>query len=238
MLSKTRGIVLHHIKYSETSIIAYIYTEQHGRQNYLIPGARKKNAKIRANLFQPLSILDLEAYYKPTGNLQKIKEAGHSTIFESIPVDHVKRTMALFMAEILYRSLKEEEGNPVLFDFLQQFIVFLDQAKKQYHHLHIFFLIELSRYLGFYPSNNYSGGTPYFDLANGEFKNQKPVHNHYLVQPLTGTLHEFMHSAGNHVQARDKFSFLEKLIDYYKLHLEGMGDIKSLMVLKDVFHDR
>jgi DNA repair protein RecO (recombination protein O) len=146
--------------------------------------------------------------------------------------------MALFMAEILYRSLKEEEGNPGLFHFLHQFVLFLDSKKIAYHHLHVFFLIELSRYLGFYPSNNYSGDTPYFDLVNGEFVTRKPVHNHYLAQPLTRTLHQLMHSAGNPVQVRDKFAFLEKIIDYYKLHLEGMGDIKSLAVLKDVFHDK
>ena len=60
MLNKTRGIVLHHIKYSETSIIATIYTEVFGRQSYIIKGIRNKKSKIKANILQPLFLLNME----------------------------------------------------------------------------------------------------------------------------------------------------------------------------------
>ena len=45
MLATTEGIVLHFIKYRESSVIATIYTRDFGRQNYLINSAYGKKSK-------------------------------------------------------------------------------------------------------------------------------------------------------------------------------------------------
>ena len=70
MIHKTRGIVLRTVDYSDTSLIAKIYTEQFGIQSYLIKGAKRKRASIKANLFQPLALLELEVYKKEKQQLQ------------------------------------------------------------------------------------------------------------------------------------------------------------------------
>ena len=72
MLEKTRGIYLHHINYSETSIIARIYTEKFGIQSYLIQGVRKRKASFSKSLFQSLFLLDMEVYYRPGRDLQRL----------------------------------------------------------------------------------------------------------------------------------------------------------------------
>ena len=73
MIYKTRGIVLRTVDYSDTSLIAKIYTEQFGIQSYLIKGAHRKNASIKANLFQPLALLELVVYKKEKKQLQVLK---------------------------------------------------------------------------------------------------------------------------------------------------------------------
>ena len=58
-LAKTNGIVLHQIKYGDSSIIVRIYTEEFGMQSYLIRGVKSKKSKIKSNLFQVGNILDM-----------------------------------------------------------------------------------------------------------------------------------------------------------------------------------
>ena len=48
MLATTEGIVLHTIKYGESSVIATIYTRDFGRQSYLVNAAHGKHSKNKA----------------------------------------------------------------------------------------------------------------------------------------------------------------------------------------------
>src|SRR6056297_3707722 len=169
MIQSTRGIVLHSFKYGETGIICNIYTETHGKVAFLVQGARKHKAKLKANLFQPLFLLDLEVYYKEKRQLQKIREARNAHPFQSIPYDFRKRTIALFIAEVLYKSLQEEESNPPLFSYLINQIKMLDLKEEGLANFHLYFLIHLSKYLGFFPQNNYSRSFTFFDMQNGKF---------------------------------------------------------------------
>src|ERR1035437_10581237 len=98
MLHKTRGIVLPTVDYSDTSLIAKIYTEQFGIQSYLIKGAKRKNASIKANLFQPLALLELQVYKKEKKQLQTLKEAGAEIHFTSIHNDPAKASILFFLS--------------------------------------------------------------------------------------------------------------------------------------------
>src|SRR3990172_7140574 len=118
MIYKTRGIVLHHIKYSETSVIAKIYTELFGLQSYLINGVRSQKAKVKANLLQPLSLVDMIVYHKEKKGLQRIRDVSGNPPLSSIPYDFPKSSVALFIAEILYKSIREEEANTNMFEFI------------------------------------------------------------------------------------------------------------------------
>ena len=118
MIRKTRGIVLHTTRYGESSLVVHCYTEQYGRQTYMLKGVRKSRRTNRSNLFQPLFILDFEVYHKDSREIQLVKEVTRSIPLNSIPYDLTKRTQAIFMAEMLYRVVKEEESNPILAHFL------------------------------------------------------------------------------------------------------------------------
>ena len=110
MLQKTRGIVLHSVTYSETSLVVKIYTEAFGLQSYLLKGAKGKRSSFRPVFFQPLNLLDAVVYKNEKTALQSMKEVQLAHPFRSIPFDIRKSSIALFLNEILYKSIREEEA--------------------------------------------------------------------------------------------------------------------------------
>ena len=72
--------------------------------------------------------------------------------------------MALFLAEFLYRAIREEAENRPLFAYLQHSVIWLDECREGFANFHLVFLMRLSRFLGLYPNlEDYHTGD-YFDL--------------------------------------------------------------------------
>lgn len=231
---------MHQIKFSDSSIIAHIYTEYAGRQSFLIQGVRTKTTSKKINLLQPMFILDLEVYHRPGRELQKVKELRVKTVYTSLPYHPVKTAITLFLAELLYKVLKEQESNPSLFSFLENSLEKLDVMEEEVSNFHLVFMLQLIRYLGFVPTNNYSKENCVFDLQNGIFINTPPLHPHYLgpelaehFSRLLGNGYRDKHQAMNSV-LRSKM--LDSILQYYSLHLTGMERFKSIEVLREVFH--
>ncbi|MFA6126478.1 MAG: DNA repair protein RecO [Bacteroidales bacterium] len=240
MLEKTLGIVLKQIKYGETSIIAQVYTRRWGRIGIMVPGARGSLKNRRAYLFQPLTILEMEVYFKPSRDLQKIKEVKNHSPFMHLTGDPVKSSVALFLSEILNKSLREEEPNEELFDFLDSHIQFLDLADQGIANFHLYFLIRFSRYLGFYPSQPPAQKDLWFDLAHGTFSASPPMHDSFLTPELTSLLIRFLSIQADDLASiemarRTRIELLEGILSYYYHHLEGLGEIKSHTVLHALF---
>lgn len=240
MIHKTRGIVLRTVSYSDTSIITKIYTEEFGVQSYLVKGAKRKNASIKANLFQPLSLLDLVVYNKEKKKLQILKEASVEFHYSSIPADPAKTSVLFFMNELLLKCLQEEENNPELFSFLHESMQTLEAAEKNFSNFYLIFMVRLARFLGFYPQGKASETTPYFDLQEGQFVNSEPLHPNYLGKTDSALLSSVI--TGNYysmeslsITGQDRRSLLDVLLRFYHLHLSNMGSISSHKVLEQVF---
>lgn len=241
MLQKTKGIVLHHIKYGDSSIIAHIYTDIFGRQAYIVNGVRNKKSKIRLSQFQPLTVLELDVYYKSTRELQRIKELRSYLILHTIHNDIVKSSIAIFISEIIYKTLREVESNKPLFDFIYSSIHLLDTKSTGIENFHLVFILLLSKYLGISPqmADIYNPGL--VDAEQMAFSRENLQQSFILTEQETKGLGDlYKYSFENlekiSIDNNTRSSLLEKLVDYYKIHLEGIGDIKSLAVLKEVFN--
>ena len=240
MLHKVKGIVLNQVKYSDSSRIINCYTDKFGRQSYLVRGLGKKRAKNKSNYFQPFFMLEMEAYVKPKRELQSLKEYRIFFPLNSIPYNEVKRSLAFFLTEFLYKALKEEESNPVMFGFLENAIRYLDEAGAEKSDFHLVFLMQLSKHLGIFPENNYSENSSVFDLLEGGFTSKIPLHSHFTEDPLSQKFHEILGTGfaemeklklNKHLRGK----LLSVIIEYYQLHLPGFGSIFSLDVLKELF---
>ncbi len=242
MIRKTRGIVLHTTRYGESSLLVHCYTEQFGRQSLMVKGIRKSRKNIWANLFQPLFILDFDIYHKSTREIQLVKEVSRSTPLNSMPYEITKSTQAIFIAEILYRVVKEEEPNPVLAQFLINTIQYLDALGESSPDFHIIFLFLLSKHLGFYPQNNYDELNKFFDLEGGLFKTQTGDPEVYLNESASNLWSRYMQFDYQEIidagfNSAQRKTMLDNLVRFYKFHITGMGDIRSLVVLHDFFHN-
>ena len=241
MLQKTVGIVLHSLKYNDTSNIVDIYTEHTGRASFIVPVPRSRKAAVKSVLFQPLSIIEFEADFRPNTTLYKIKEAKSFYPFTSLPYDPFKSAMALFLAEFLYRAVREETENRPLFAYLHHSIVWLDTCSDGYANFHLVFLMRLSRFLGLYPNlDNYSRGD-YFDLLNACFTPLRPqIHSSYInpdeaerLSQLMRMNYETMHLFA--MNRTERARCLTIINDYYRLHLPDFPVLKSLAVLQELF---
>jgi len=240
MLFQTKGIVLHHIKYSDNSVIAHFYTEKFGRQSYIVSGIRGKNSKRKINLLQPLFLLNLSVQHKEKRELQRIKEFSNVIAFQSIPYDISKRSIALFLAELLYKILKEEESNLDLFNFLQQAIRLFDEMKEGKANFHLIFLAQVSKFLGIAPAGSFQKKTPIFDLQNGTFVQVPPSHPFYWKSKNSEQFSKLMNSSfgdiANYRLDKDRRHFLLKqLLQYYQIHFDNFQKINSLDILRQVF---
>jgi len=150
MLITLQAIVLSKIKYRDHDLIVKCYTKSHGVVSYLVKGSLSKKRKLKPSYFQQLSILELETNHKSTRGLQYIKEVKTFVPFETLHTNILKSTLVLFLSEVLASVLKEESSNKSLFTFITTALQILDKEEK-YANFHSLFLLELTKFLGFYP---------------------------------------------------------------------------------------
>jgi len=229
MLHKTRGVALSYIRYRESSIIAKIYTEIFGIQTYIVNGVRSSKSKTnRIALFQPLTLLDMVVYHKNKDDtVHRISEIKCYAPFQTLPYDVMKSSLALFVTEILGKTLREEESNQSLFQFIEDSVLFLDEAGDSFENFHIQFLMQLASYLGF-------GIETIQDLENELKQNRYPLVSDPIEMHAAERL--LMHEYGVEValDRNRRIQILEKLIVFYKIHMDSLGEIKSLEVLREV----
>jgi len=240
MIEKTRGIILHQIKYSDSGIVVQVYTNKFGRLSFLIKGMRNRKAGKHNILFQPLFILDMEIYYKSSREMQNLKEFSVAYSPHSIHSNIKKSSVAIFLGEVLTSVLKEESPHEDLFKYIEESILFFDQCEDGYTNFHIAFLVGLSSYLGFEPSLRNDKDEAYFDMINGIFVPIPPVHGNYTNPEVSNVLASFLDSSYNtsnkiNINGVLRNEVLESIVRYYSLHLPGLKKIKSLEVLKEVF---
>ncbi|MBN1251071.1 MAG: DNA repair protein RecO [Bacteroidales bacterium] len=240
MLEQTRGIFLKQTKYSDSQIIAEIFTEKFGKQAFILRHSSKSKTLPKKNILQPLFLLDLQVYYKQNREIQRIKEISHNPVLSDLPFNISKTSIAIFVSEILYKVIKEEEENSHLFEFLYNSILLLDNIESGIGNYHIIFLYELCKFLGFYPKNNFSSEKKFFNLIEGKFYSIQADSRYYLDEE-TSKLISILHSKG--FSNIENFSFsknqkktiLDSIIEYYKFHIPNMGKIKSLEILQEIF---
>lgn len=239
MLHKTRGIVLKTTTYSESSVVVQVFTEKFGIQSYLINGVKKPKAKIPINVLQPLHLLEMVVYYKQNTQIQRVAEARPMPMFKSIPYNLVKNTIAQFLNEVLYKSIRQQHTDERLFEYLFNAISWFDETEEFCVNFHLLFLMKLTRFLGFAPQPQARADQKYFDLQEGNFTSLSPIHP-YFINGIDGNdliqLLDTPFEKNNELRfdnAHRRF-LLDKILIYYQLHTASFGQVKSHQILEEV----
>jgi len=238
MIITTKAIVFSALKYSEADLIVTCFTEAEGVKTYLLRGILKsKKGKLRTSYFQPLTQLEIVAAHKNKGTLESIREAKVIHTYKTLHTQVTKGAIVIFLSEILKNTIKEEEKNGPLFQYLENAFIWLDE-NDAIANFHILFLLKLSAYLGFYPdASNISA--PYFNLQDGFF--QKSDTNNYcqegkVVEALKAFF-EIPFDSLKEIQLSKtlRAEVLNMVLVYYQLHVQGYKKPKSLEVLNQIF---
>lgn len=241
MLQKVRGIVLKTTNYSDTSVVTQILTDKFGLQSFIINGVKKPKSKIKLNMLQPLHLLDMVIYYKSGDNLQRVSELRPSPILKSIPYDLVKTSVVLFLNEVLYKSIGRQIPDERLFEFIFSGIAWFDETDKPGSNFHLSFLLKLTRFLGFSPNENKSSDQIYFDLQEGEYVSRTPIHSNYLNAQSAKTFLALYStpvekSSAIVIDNAERRFLLDKILVYYRLHTSSFGEVKSHIILENLFN--
>ena len=240
MLCKTRGIVLHAIPYNDKYSIVHTYTEAFGRISFLAVRARGKKSVVSKALFMPLSVLEMEVERLNKRELHKVCETKSCYPQTEIYCNTVKNVLVLFLAEVLFRVVKETEPDQRLFDYLYESIRFLEYADKGVANFHIVFLLRLLHHLGIYPNvESYSKGY-YFDMRNGIFVDSIPVYRNCLTCEESELLARLLKMSFENMSLysfsrKDRVGVINRIFEYYRLHLPEFPEIKSLSVVQCLF---
>lgn len=240
MLEKTKGVVLYTAAYNDKLSVVHVYTEAFGRMAYAVSlSSSRKSARLRT-FFSPFSVLEMVVEHKPGRELQRIREVQPFLMFQHLPYDEVKRSVALFLSEFLARTIREPEANVPFFDFLVHSIQILDYLGEGKANFHLCFLIQFSSFLGFYPNiEDYREGA-YFDMMNGVFSASLPEHGYVLCpeEAKYFALLMRMNYQNLHLfklSRMERWRILERVVTYFRLHHSGLGALNSLEVLRSLF---
>lgn len=246
MYEKLRGIVFHVLKYSDKNSIAHIFTDAHGKMSFLVPQGNTRSARMRNALFQPLSILEFEANIIPGKELYTLKDTQALHQLPYIYSDPAKSAIAMFISELLMRSIQETECNISLWQFIEQSVISLDSLNRGVANFHIYFIYHLSAFLGIQPDvGTYNDGY-WFDMTNGIFTATCPLHLHlhqhqhrlapneakvlYLISRMSmHNLHLFKFTQGQRNQ------FIDAALTYFRLHNAIVGIMKTPDILRHLF---
>ena len=238
---KARGIILSTLKYGESSMIAHILTDVAGRRGYMVQGLGKGKSGSRGKgaLFQPMFLVEFVGLESNKMDLDRMKEVSLAEPLHSIPFDVRKSTIALFMSEVLYKLVREVEPNSPLFDFVYASVVALDGMQEGVFNFHLWFMVALSRHLGFYPSGDYEEGM-FFDIEAGCFSHLTPSNGLYINADNTLLLHRLMECEPEDVaqiglSRVQRKEFLASLLAYFGYHLDTIHSLSSLRILSEVF---
>lgn len=238
---KGRGVVLHTLKYGDSSMVAYLLTDVGGRRSFMVQGVRSRHGRgSKLALFQPMFPLEFEGLEPASATgMHRFREVRSAWALQGIPFDIRKSTMALFMAEVLYRLVRESEPNEALFDFVWGSVAALDAMQEGVANFHLWFLANLCRLMGFSPGNAYAPGS-WFDIREGLYVAARPAHTSVLSQENARTLNDMIECdvrllAEIGLNRTQRTEFLDAMLSYLGYHLDAVTAVQSVRILREVF---
>jgi DNA repair protein RecO (recombination protein O) len=231
-----KALVLQSVKHGDRQSIVKLYTRQHGLVTVIASAGRTPSSKIKASALMPLTLLDINYTMRGAREIQRLGEATCYYVHGNIGSSLAKLSIAQFMNEVLIKSLKEQQANAGLYDFIEGCLNYLNDSEKDYINLHLYFLKELSTYLGFEPHNNFGKDYQFFDCREGGFTPLSLPFPLGLTEEDSKMFSEFLsvNALKANISQKQRNWLLEIWVAYYGLHVPNFGELRSLEVLREV----
>jgi len=231
MKYKSRAIPLTYIKQGNSSIISKILTEEKGLQTFIVKGIRSKNSKKKLSYFEPLKLLNIDANFNTKQSLQYLGDVTIAANFDSTANKMHKNFIGFFIAEVSSKVLQENEQNTMLFNFIWDTAIKLYGPEKTDPNFALKYLLNLSKFLGFYPSSA-EINKPFFDLESGGFSDKKNSMIICLDKQKSSYLKTLLNNQKINIPQEQKSEFLKELLHYYKLQHYNLDGITSHLIIE------
>lgn len=233
----TKGIVLHKIRYSESSIIVKILTKDAGVQSFIIKNAFSKKKKNMLALVENLSMIEI-TFDDKKQYLQYLKDVNLYRQYRIIPFDIVRKTLFSFYNELIYKLLREYQADEYLYGFIEKSLCELDKEEVVLADVHLHFMVHLSQVLGFLPSPNYSMQNRYFSIEESAFGSSFYENPLYLSAEASNYLWNIMQATPQSLPPKKiRQELLNGLIRYFEKHNEQIGKIESVEILTQILSE-
>ncbi len=243
---KSDAIILHSIRWRESSKIVTIYSRDWGKIGVIAHGALKPKSPFAGNI-ETLNHIQCILAHKQDRNLQILTGIDVTDSFNALRLDLDKLPYALAISELLYLILEEQEGNPVFFDFTLTIIQSIAKSDRP-DIVFWYFLLKFSSFLGFRPQlqkchacDTENSNTPIrFDLYQGTVYCSDCSANSPGGMDLTHFDWNFLRHLQKHPHQKiHKFplisdtilNFTPMLMQYLNIHLDKNITLKSLQLL-------
>lgn len=224
----SQAIFLHRINYSDSSLIITCYTRDKGIRKYIFRGAKKKAQHLFA--MAPLELTYSESA-KSELNVLYETQLLFRPHFQESPV---KSAIAFFMAEVLRKTLPDQQADEELFLFIMEKLQQLEQDIPLYYEA-LIFLCDLTKFLGITPL--ISGDSPVFDVREGIIGVYAAENSALINGPEVVLLKNlFSKQEVNNFDKGIRDKALNLLLSYYSVHIPSMKQVETLQVVRETLY--
>ena len=215
MVRSTQLIILNTTKVGEKSLVLHALSPDWGRRSFLASVPRGGGMA----LFQPLGILDAEIIENPRSDLWRAHAFSARHPLTGLRTSPAKSAMSLFMAEVLYRTIRDGAREEGFFEWCERSILTLDALEGDFTNYHLRFLLELAAAMGFAPS----------------LEDLMPFAGEHLAQVRSLLQSDFAGCLLVPLSGEARSEIAELLLRYLGYHTETRIEARSLRVLRELF---
>lgn len=236
MLHTTRAVILRVFRHTDRSLVLKAYTEAFGARSYMMWIGKKQAA--RSAVAQPLARVELVVSERDGREMHQVREARVERPYHGVASDPIRGMLLLFAQEVFYRTLRTESADQALFNFVQETLGAVDTGPNTGLQP-VMLLVGLAEHMGIRPQPP-EPGEDLFDLQEGTFFRGAPPHAFCMDRDsshhFAGLLHAGQGPAPLNIPGASRRNLLDQLLQYYRLHVDGFGALRSPAILHGMLH--
>ncbi len=218
MLHSVQIVVLHTVKYRDSGMVIRGYSDNGGRQSFFLRNVKGPKNGASIQQLHPLSIIDAQLSSYSKGEMKTIKEFTPASPLQEIRCNLQKSTIAMFMSELISKTVQEVEQNSSLYDFITRSVLSLEKLEEGFADFHLFFMVALCRHIGYDPLLSENALSQRSSSILAEILSKE----NDLCQRLS-------------INGSDRYNFIREMCDYISNHSGCKVELLSLEVLHDVY---
>lgn len=245
MIEHIEGIVVDIVKHNDKHNVVTLFTRRRGRMAFLVPVGKSKSGRLRNAAVAPMAAVECDVNIREGKELNTLRNLAPLHTWHGIYSNPVKSALLLFLMEFCNRLVRQYPPDERLWHYLTNSLEFLNGADtRATANFHIAFLLRLLPIAGIEPSVGKWSEDLRFDMMSGEmadpglsgfvrrrqFLNEEESRQICLLARMN-----FRNLALFRFSRAERYKTLERILEYYSIHLPIGNEWKSLAVLREMF---